>query len=431
MNAPTNADQLACLSPAWARVVCEVIERGEGVYLYAKSGKRYLDFTSGIGVTNTGHCHPAVVEAVRSQAERLLFGQMNCVVPETAIELANLLRPKLPGDLDTFFFANSGAEAVEGAVKLAKAAMGKPNIIALEGGFHGRTAMTMALTSSKTVYRAGFQPLPGGVFFAPFPYVLNHSDSGLQFVDDDHLSDYCLSRLENVLASQSAPSETAAVLIEPVLGEGGYVPAPVSYLQKLRALCDRHGLLLIADEIQSGFGRTGDWWYHTRAGIAPDILTMAKGIASGLPMSAIAAPRELMAKMGPGMHGGTYGGGSAIAQTAAIATVNVIEREKLAENAVTLGAYLTEKLRGLAHRYPDLREVRGPGLMVGCEFAAGPAGKAQAGGVAKHCAENSLLLLTCGTHGNVVRWIPPLVVTQSQLDDGLATFEQALSKILN
>ena len=430
MNASVSTDPLACLSPAWARVVCEVIERGEGVYLYAKSGKRYLDFTSGIGVTNTGHCHPAVVEAVRSQAERLLFGQMNCVVPETAVQLADVLRPKLPGDLDTFFFANSGAEAVEGAVKLAKAATGKPNIIALEGGFHGRTAMTMALTSSKTVYRAGFQPLPGGVFFAPFPYVLNHSDSGLQFVDDDHLSDYCLARLEHVLATQSAPSETAAVLIEPVLGEGGYVPAPVSYLQKLRELCDRHGLLLIADEIQSGFGRTGDWWYHTRAGIAPDILTMAKGIASGLPMSAIAAPRELMAKLGPGMHGGTYGGGSAIAQAAAVATVSVIEQEKLAEKATHLGVYLTDKLRALAHRYPALREVRGPGLMIGCEFAAGAAGKAQASGVAKHCAENSLLLLTCGTHGNVVRWIPPLVVTQSQLDDGLAIFEQALISIL-
>ncbi len=430
MHAPVNTDPLACLSPAWARVVCEVIERGEGAYLYAKSGKRYLDFTSGIGVTNTGHCHPVVVEAVRSQAERLLFGQMNCVVPETAIELADLLRPKLPEGLDTFFFANSGAEAVEGAVKLAKAATGKPNVIALEGGFHGRTAMTMALTSSKTVYRAGYQPLPGGVFYAPFPYVLNHADSGLQFVDDEHLSDYCLSRLEHVLASQSAPSETAAVLLEPVLGEGGYVPAPATYLKGLRELCDRHGLLLIADEIQSGFGRTGDWWYHTRAGIAPDILTMAKGIASGLPMSAIAAPRELMAKMGPGMHGGTYGGGSAIAQAAAIATINVLESEKLAENAERLGAYLTERLRVFAARFPDLREVRGPGLMVGCEFAAGATGKAQAGGVAKHCAENSLLLLTCGTHGNVVRWIPPLNVTQEQLDDGLEVFEQSLLAIL-
>lgn len=427
---PIATDPLACLSPAWARVVPEIIERGEGVYLDAKSGKRYLDFTSGIGVTNTGHCHPAVVEAVRSQAERLLFGQMNCVVPETAIELAEVLRPKLPAGIDAFFFANSGAEAVEGAVKLAKVATGKPNVIALDGGFHGRTAMTMALTSSKTVYRSGYQPLPAGVFFAPFPYALNLADSGLRFDGDEQLSAFCLARLEHVLAAQTAPGETAAVLLEPVLGEGGYVPAPPAYLRGLRALCDRHGLLLIVDEIQSGFGRTGDWFYHPRAGVTPDILTMAKGIASGLPMSAIAAPRDLMAKMGPGMHGGTYGGGSAIAQAAAVATIGVIEREKLAENAVRMGAYLTEKLRALAAKHPDLREVRGPGLMVGCEFAAGAAGKAQAGAVAKHCAENGLLLLTCGTHGNVVRWIPPLIVTQPQLDDGLSIFADALTKTL-
>ncbi|TWT98195.1 5-aminovalerate aminotransferase DavT [Botrimarina colliarenosi] len=430
MTALSATDPLASLSPAWARVVNDVIVRGEGVYLYAKSGKRYLDFTSGIGVANTGHCHPAVVEAIKRQAERLLFGQMNCVVPETALELSDALRPKLPTGIDSFFFANSGAEAVEGAVKLARIATGKPNVIALEGGFHGRTAMTMALTSSKTVYRAGYQPLPAGVFFAPFPYALNLADSGVHFDDEERLVAYCLARLEHVLASQSAPSETAAVLLEPVLGEGGYVPASTPYLRGLRELCDRHGLLLVVDEIQSGFGRTGDWWYHTRAGVTPDILTVAKGIASGLPMSAIAAPRDLMAKMGPGMHGGTYGGGSAIAQAAAVATIDVIEREELAKNATELGAYLTGKLQAIAAKHPALREVRGPGLMVGCEFAAGAEGKAQAGGVAKRCAAAGLLLLTCGTHGNVVRWIPPLVVATAQLDEGLGLFEQAITQVL-
>lgn len=443
MNPAENNDLRQSLSPAWARVLNDVVDRGAGVYLFSRGGKRYLDFTSGIGVTSTGHCHPAVVDAVRRQAERLLFGQMNCVIPATALELAAAMLPKMPDGIDTFFFANSGAEAVEGAVKLARAATGRPNVIAFEGGFHGRTAMTMALTSSKTVYRAGYQPLPAGVFFAPFPYALAMRDAGLCFgpdpaacesaarcagpCDEERLSAYCLARLEHVLASQSAPSETAAVLLEPVLGEGGYVPAPPAFLRGLREACTRHGVLLIIDEIQSGFGRTGDWWYHTRAGVAPDILVMAKGIASGLPLSAFAAPRDLMAKLGPGSHGGTYGGGSAVAQAAAIATIGVIERERLAENAAELGLYLTSRLRDLAARFGAIREVRGPGLMVGCEFAAGAAGKAQAAAVARSCADDGLLLLTCGTHGNVVRWIPPLIVSRAQLDEGLAVFERALA----
>lgn len=417
-------DPIQSLSPAWARVANEVIERGEGVYLYAKSGRKLLDFTSGIGVTNTGHCHPAVVEAVQQQAARLLFGQMNCVMPESSLELIEALGSHLPEGLDGYFFANSGSEAVEGAVKLARAATGKPNIIALQGGFHGRSAMTMALTSSKTIYRAGYQPLPAGVFFAPFPYPLHYG------WDEQTTVDFCLEQLEHVLASQTAPSETAAVLLEPVLGEGGYVPAPAAYMKGLREACDRHGLLLIVDEIQSGFGRTGDWWYHTRAGITPDILTIAKGIASGLPMSAFVAAKDLMAKLGPGSHGGTYGGGSAIAQAAAVATIGVIEKEGLPENAKRQGEYLTAKLSAIASRHDSFREVRGPGLMVGCEFAKGADGKAQAGAIGKRCAEEGLLLLACGTYGNVVRWIPPLIVTEQQIDEGLAIFEAAVDSIL-
>ncbi|MEO0531397.1 MAG: aminotransferase class III-fold pyridoxal phosphate-dependent enzyme [Planctomycetota bacterium] len=441
-----NPSSLTALSPAWARVVDDVIHRGEGVHLYGKSGRKYLDFTSGIGVTNTGHCHPAVVEAVQAQAARLLFGQMNCVVPETALELADALRPHLPNGLDTFFFANSGAEAVEGAVKLARVATGRPNVIAFHGGFHGRTAMTMALTSSKTVYRAGYQPLPAGVFFSPFPYTMHYRDAGLcagptegicglpgkcdVACDKERLVAFCLKQLEHTLASQTAPSETAAVLLEPVLGEGGYVPAPASFLQGVRAICDRHGLLLIMDEIQSGCGRTGDWWYHTRAGVTPDILTVAKGIASGMPLSMFVAPADLMAKLGPGTHGGTYGGGSAVAQAAAIATIEVLEKEALIDNAREQGQRLTKALRAIADRHESFREVRGPGLMVGCEFAAGAEGKAQAVAIAKRCADDNLLLLTCGTHGNIVRWIPPLIVTAEQIDEGVNIFDRAVSELL-
>ncbi|MEM9352977.1 MAG: aminotransferase class III-fold pyridoxal phosphate-dependent enzyme [Planctomycetota bacterium] len=412
---------LEAFSTAWARVVDDTIVRGEGACLHAASGKQYLDFTSGIGVTNTGHCHPAVVAAVREQAEKLLFGQMNCVVPETAVELAETLTPIMPEGLDGYFFSNSGAEAVEGAVKLARVVTGKPNIIAFQGGFHGRSAMTMALTSSKTVYRAGYQPLPGGVFFSPFPYTLRYG------WDEEQTVDFCLRELEHVLASQTAPSETAAMLLEPVLGEGGYVQAPMRFIAGLREVCDRHGILLIVDEIQSGFGRTGRWWAHSPSGARPDILTLAKGIASGLPMSVIAAPREMMHRWPPGTHGGTYGGGSAIAQAAAVATIRAIQDEGMIDNARERGEQLTARLKEVADRHDCLREIRGPGLMVGCEFTAGAEGKKIAGAVSKHCAEAGLLLLTCGTDGNVVRFIPPLIVTAEQIDHAADLFADAVA----
>lgn len=416
----THDPDASPLAKVWGRLTQDTIVRGEGCWLHAASGRKYLDFTSGIGVTNTGHCHPRVVEAIQRQASELLFGQMNCVVPETALRFTEALAPHVPAELDRYFLSNSGAEAVEGAVKLARSATGRPNVIALQGGFHGRTAMTMALTSSKTVYRSGYQPLPAGVFFAPFPYPLHYG------WDEATTVDFCVSELHHVLASQTAPSETACILVEPVLGEGGYVPAPAAYLQAVREVCDEHGLLLIIDEIQSGFGRTGDWWYHTASGVVPDILTVAKGIASGVPMSAILARGEIMDRWPPGAHGGTYGGGSAIAQAAAIATIEVLRDEKLPENARARGEQLTMALQKLAADAPHLRQVRGPGLMIGCEFEPGAAGKHQAAAITKHCAEEGLLLLSCGTHGNVVRWIPPLVVSAEEIDQGLAIFADAL-----
>ncbi|MGL4512496.1 MAG: aspartate aminotransferase family protein [Lacipirellulaceae bacterium] len=426
MNA--TLDRFAALSPAWVRTLNESIVRGEGCWLYAESGRRYLDFTSGIGVTNTGHCHPRVVEAVQRQAGELLFGQMNCVVPATVLRLIEVLQPHLPPGLDGYFFSNSGAEATEGAVKLARMATGRPNVIAFHGGFHGRTAMTMALTSSKTVYRQGYQPLPAGVFFAPFPYPLYYGWS-----ESDCVA-FCLKELRRLLATQTAPAETAAMLIEPVLGEGGYIPAPAAFLEGLREVCDEHGILLVIDEIQSGFCRSGKWWAHEHgrpagAPVLADVLVMAKGIASGLPMSAIVARGELMRRWPPGAHGGTYGGGSAVAQAAAIATIGVMEDERLAENAQAQGEYLTTRLRALQAGRPHFREVRGPGLMIGCEFAPGAEGKHQASAIAKHCAQNGLLLLTCGADGNVVRWIPPLVVTRTEIDEGLAVFTEALEAV--
>ena len=411
------------LANVWTHLSEAIIERGEGIYVYDQQGKQYIDFTSGIGVTNTGHCHPRVVSAIQQQASKLLFGQINCVIPVKSLELAERLQPLLPYELDSVFFANSGAEAVEGAIKLAKVATGRTNIISFQGSFHGRTAMTMALTGSKTIYRGGFQPLPSGVFFAPFPYAYRYG------WDEQTTVDFCLDELDLLFRSQSSPTETAAIIIEPVLGEGGYVPAPPAFLEALRSICDEHNILLIFDEIQSGFGRTGRFWAQEYSNTRPDIMVMAKGIASGMPMSAFAAPRGLMEKFIPGSHGGTYGGGNAVVMAAAIATIDTIQEENLVENSLRTGQYLTGKLCDLKAQYPVIGDVRGPGMMVATEFSidGGPAtGIAKA--VSKDCEKHGLLLLTCGTHGNVIRWIPPLITTPAQIDDALVIFEEALQQ---
>ncbi len=424
------------LSNVWGRLNNVPIVRGKGSYVFDKEGNRFLDFTSGIGVTVTGHCHDKIVAAVQSQATQLLFGQMNCMLPEVTIRYSNALREVTPDSIDTFFFSNSGAEAVEGAVKLAKAATGRTNIIAFEGGFHGRTAMTMALTSSKSVYRAGYQPLPAGVFFAPFPNTLHYGwESG-------QTTKFCLAQLARLLQTQSSPDETAAIIIEPILGEGGFVPAPQEFLIGLRKLCDETGILLIMDEIQSGFGRTGTMWAHEKCGIMPDIMTMAKGIASGLPMSAIGASSELMSKWTPGSHGGTYGGGSAIAMAAALATLEVIEEESLIQNAANMGDYLTEGIASILSAQPFSVDIRGQGLMIGIEFVSSKqcgeskqfdAGKCKGetvsrlvGKIQKECLHRGLMLLTCGTGGNVIRWMPPLNVTKQEADSALEIFAEAV-----
>ena len=293
------------ISPVWSRAFTPplVVERGEGAYLFDLNGQRYLDFTCGIGVTNTGHAHPQVVKAIQEQAAKLIHGQANIVYHKPMIELVDQLATIMPWpDLDSFFFSNSGAEIIEAAVKLAKVATGRPNTIVFTGSFHGRTHLTMAMTTSKTIYRAGYQPLVPGIFVAPFPYTYALRLSEEQATDD------CISQLKRLLKSQTAPEETACVVIEPVLGEGGYVVPPARFMRELRALCDEHGILLVADEIQSGFGRTGKFFALEHFGVKPDILVMAKGIASGLPLSGLATRKELMTRWKPGSHGGTYGG---------------------------------------------------------------------------------------------------------------------------
>ena len=413
------------LSPVWTHLTPLQPVRGEGIYLFEADGTRYTDFTSGIGVTNTGHCHPRVVKAVQEQAEKLLFGQMNIVTLPLALELAGALEPLLPDPIDAFFFSNSGAEATEAAVKLARHATERSNIIVFQGSFHGRTAQTMAMTTSKTVYRQHYQPLPGGVFATPYPY------SYFYGWDEATTVAFCVRQLEHLLKSQTAPSETAAIVIEPVLGEGGYVPAPPSFLYELRRICDEHGTLLVMDEVQTGFGRTGKLFCLEHAEVTPDIVIMAKGLGSGLPISAVAAPHSLMDKWQPGTHGGTYGGGSALPLAAAKATVEVLLGEKLPENAARMGERLMNGLRDLQRDYPVLGDVRGLGLMVGTEFsrADGSPDPDTCKRVQALCLEHKLLLLTCGTYGNTIRWIPPLVVTASEIDAALEIFAAALEQV--
>ena len=330
----TTTQKTDLLAPVWTHLTTMQPVRGERIYLYDADGNEYLDFTCGIGVTNTGHCHPRIVEAIQKQASELIFGQMNVVISPQAVRLAEKLNEITPPAIDRFFISNSGAEAVEASVKLARQATGRRNIIVMQGSFHGRTHQTMAMTTSKYVYRHKYQPLPGAIFVAPFPYAYYYG------WDEEQTVEFCLKQLDLLLHAQTAPDETAAIIIEPVLGEGGYVPAPDGYLQEIRKVCDEHGILLIVDEIQSGFGRTGKLFAYEHAGIEPDIIIMAKGLGSGLPISAIASRAELMDRWEPGTHGGTYGGGSAITAAGAAATIDVIRDEELVENSAAMGEML-------------------------------------------------------------------------------------------
>jgi 4-aminobutyrate aminotransferase len=417
-------ESLNQLSPVWTHLTQIQPERAEGLYIYDTDGNRYVDFTCGIGVTNTGHCHPRVVQAVKDQAEKLIFGQINIVIPPASVALAKALNEITLPAIDTFFFSNSGAEAVEASVKLARHATGKRNVIVFQGSFHGRTAQTMAMTTSKYIYRHNYQPLPAGVFVTPFPYSYYYG------WDEERTTEFCMKQLDLLFHGQTTPEETAAIIIEPVLGEGGYVPAPAGFLQELRKICSEYGILLIADEVQSGFGRTGKFFAFEHADIEPDIIVMAKGLGSGLPISGIGSRRELMKKWKPGSHGGTYGGGSAIAAAAALATIHVIREENLVSNAFERGEQLIMSLRRLQDRFTIIGDVRGLGLMVATEFTrGGNPDKDIAKAVQKACLSRNLLLLTCGTYENIIRWIPPLIVTAEQLQDALEIFTQALEEV--
>lgn len=326
-----------------SRVTDYVLTRGQGSWVETACGRRLLDFTCGIGVVNTGHCHPRVVAAAQEQCSKFIHAQTVVGYHEPMLTLVEELTPSMPHpSLDSFFFCTTGAEAVENAVKLARSATRRQNVVVFQGGYHGRTALTMGMTTSSTIYGMGFGPFPPGIKVAPFPYEL-HGVS----------TPYCLEQLELLLKQQTTPEEVAAMVIEPVLGEGGYVPAPPAFLSGVRELCTRHGILLILDEVQTGFGRTGKLFAaEHHAGAPPDILIMAKGLASGFPLAGLASRRALTETQTPGSMGGTYGG-NAVACAAAVATQRVIREEGLVENAATQGARLQTTLRDLASALGD------------------------------------------------------------------------------
>ena len=412
------------ITPVWGRIFSVMVDHGQGAYLFDVEGKRYLDFTCGIGVTNTGHAHPRVVKAIQEQAAKLIHGQANIVYHKPMLDLVDELLTIVPSKLDSFYFSNSGAEIVEAGVKLAKQATGRQNVIVFQGSFHGRTHLTMAMTTSKTIYRIGYQPLVPGIFVAPYPYAFYYG------WNEQPTLDFCLRELRQLLRSQTAPEETACIVVEPVLGEGGYVVPPAGFLPELRKLCDEHGILLVADEIQSGLGRTGRFFAVEHSQTIPDILLMAKGIASGLPLSCLAARQELMSRWTPGSHGGTFGG-NVVACAAAVATIQAMREEKLVENAAARGKQLMTGLHKLQAEFPQIGDVRGLGLMVGVEFGQpGAPDASTAKAVIKAAFGRGLMLLGCGTFDNVIRWIPPLVVTEEQIDEAIGIFAAALDQVI-
>jgi 4-aminobutyrate aminotransferase len=413
------------LTPVLGRYFSRSWSYGEGHRLYDTDGKAYLDFANGIAVTALGHRHPRVSAAIHAQVDRLI-GPISAIgFAEPISRLAVELAATFPAPLDSVMFLNSGSEAIDGALKLARRVTGRPGIVAFRGGFHGRTFGAASVTTSNLNYRLGYEPLLPGVHFAPYP--MAYRDFG---GDEGAASAEALAALRALFSSVVAPSAVGAILIEPVLGEGGYVPAPAVFLQGLRALCDEHGILLIADEVQSGYGRTGRMWAFEHAGIVPDVVCVAKAIANGLPLSAIVSSRALQERWGRGAHGSTYGG-NPVACAAGLAVLETIREERLVENAAARGSELKAGLAKIAAEDERIGDIRGPGLMVGVEFVRDRATREPDGALPDRlmaaCADAGLLVLTCGSHHEVMRWIPPLNVSGAEIAEAVEIFGETLA----
>jgi 4-aminobutyrate aminotransferase len=414
----------AHVNPVLARTARIVAEKAKGSYIYDMNGEAYLDFATGIAVNNVGHCHPKVVEAVQKQVAELMHTSVT-THHKGYIELAKKLAEIAPGRLDSVFLANSGAEAVEGAIKMARYVTGRPVVINFKGSFHGRTIFTTALTTSKLYYREKYEPLPGSIYTLPFPYAFrsNHKDNPEKLVDE------CIKQFDDLFNRMVHPEQIAAILVEPIQGEGGYIIPPGNFFKRLRDIADKHGILLIIDEVQTGFGRTGKMFAIEHFGVEPDIMLMAKGIAGGMPLSAFISRRELTSKWQPGRHGSTFGG-NPVSCAAALATIDVLQSERLAERAATLGKRMLERLNKLTSN-KAVGEVRGLGLMIAIEFqeANGEPSHDIAEKVAKACLDSKMIVLTCGSHGHIIRLIPPLNMSDEDADKGMDILEKAIKSI--
>ncbi|KAA6130817.1 4-aminobutyrate--2-oxoglutarate transaminase [Cupriavidus cauae] len=398
-------------TPRGVGVMCNFYaERAENSEIWDVEGRRYIDFAAGIAVLNTGHRHPLLVAAVQKQLERFTHTAYQIVPYASYIELAEKINQRAPGQWakKTAFFT-TGAEAVENAIKIARAATGRPAVIAFSGGFHGRTMMGMALTGKVVPYKVGFGPFPGEVYHAPYPCELH----GVSVEDS-------LKALQVLFKADVDPKRVAAIIFEPVQGEGGFNVAPAAFVKALRALCDEHGILLIADEVQTGFGRTGKLFAMEHYGVAPDLTTMAKSLAGGMPLSAVCGRAEIMDAPAPGGLGGTYAG-NPLAVASALAVLEVLEEENLIARGAALGERLMDRLHSLRPRVPQIAEVRGLGAMVAVEFqqADGSPDAEFTREVQNRALQKGLLLLSCGVHGNVIRFLFPLTIPDAVMDEGL------------
>ncbi|MGM9967966.1 MAG: aspartate aminotransferase family protein [Rummeliibacillus sp.] len=402
------------------------VVKEEGCYYYGADGKKYLDFTSGIAVANTGHRHPKIVQSIKDAADQLIHGPSGVIMYESILELSKQLGEILPGDLDCFFYGNSGTEAVEGALKLAKFTTQRPYVISFTGCFHGRSMGALGVTTSKAKYRKFMQP-------SHLSYQIPYANVKEAPMGQDPIQ-YVVDKLEHdfnqLFKHQVTPEEVAAVIVEPVLGEGGYVIPPKEWLQKIREICDQYGILLIFDEVQTGFGRTGEWFAAQTFSVTPDIMAIAKGIASGLPLSATVASHKLMKKWPIGSHGTTFGG-NPIACSVALTTLEVFKEEHLVENSKEVGAYAVEQLKKIQDKYDCIGEVRATGLMIGIDVIDPETGLGDGKALKRIldlALEEGVLFYLCGNEGEVIRMIPPLTVTKEQIDDGLTMLDNAIQK---
>jgi 4-aminobutyrate aminotransferase/(S)-3-amino-2-methylpropionate transaminase len=400
------------------------VERAKNAEIWDVEGNRYIDFGTGIAVCNTGHCHPRITEAVQQQITRFNHTCIMVNPYEVGVELAEKLVAIAPGSSEKkAIFVSTGAEAVENTIKIARAHTGRRGVIAFNGGFHGRTNLTMALTGKITPYKNRFGPFPGDIFHAPFPSELH----GIS-------TEAALKALQILFKVDIAPEDVAAIIVEPIQGEGGFYSASTAFLQGLRQICDQHGIVLIADEIQSGFGRTGAYFGIEQSGVEPDLMTMAKGVAAGFPIAAVVGKSHIMDAPHPGGLGGTYAG-SPVACAAALAVLEVIEHEQLIQRANHIGRKFQVCLEKLQHAHPSIvAEVRIRGAMIAIElFREGDINQPNTSltqTIIANAAENGLILLACGFYGNVIRFLPPLTIEDNILEEGLDNFSKLFSAVV-